>query len=211
MAGGSSKGGRASPPPPSAPLSLSLSGSNPPCPNGWLRQCRAAIEGQGGGQCIGAGHVHTHCPINCLGPAAIQHILHPEPAQKKLYKWRFSAFSFLSQGLSRFLVCSSKLFIALHRHHCPARQLADVARGGQQWWPQSAEDKETYFSPKFDPRPPVSQLSKQILYSWFPVGEQPRSGTHAFIFPSASALPIRVTERELFSTNRLFTLSGLFA
>ena len=43
------------------------------------------------------------------------------------------------------------------------------------------------------------------------MGEQPRSGTHAFIFPSASALPIRVTERELFSTNRLFTLSGLFA
>ena len=57
--------------------------------------------------------MHTHCPINCLGPAAIEHILHREPAQKKLYKWRFSAFSFLSQGLSRFLVCRTKLFIAL--------------------------------------------------------------------------------------------------
>ena len=140
--------------------------------------------------------MHTHCPINCLGPVAIQHILHPELTQKKLYKWRFSAFSFLSQGLSRFLVCSSKLFIALHRNHCPAQQLADVARGGQSGHNQR-RIKKLIFRPNSTPRPPVSQLSKQILYSWFPAGEQPRSGTHAFIFPSACC---RLSLRCLFAS-----------
>ena len=163
--------------------------------------------------------MHTHCPINCLGPATIQHILHPEPAQKKLHKWRFSAFSFLSQGLSRFLVCSSKLFIALHRNHCPAQQLADVARGGQSGHNQR-RIKKLIFRPNSTPRPPVSQLSKQILYSWFPVGEQQRSGTHAFIFPSA-CLPLPLCLFASLSVNffppaprpwqPLFTLSGLFA
>ena len=139
--------------------------------------------------------MHTHCPINCLGPVAIQHILHPELTQKKLYKWRFSAFSFLSQGLSHFLVCSSKLFIALHRHHCPAHQLADVARGGQTRCHNLGGERNLFFA---QIRPPaVSQLSKQILYSWFPVGEQPRSGTHAFIFPSACC---RLSLRCLFAS-----------
>ena len=162
--------------------------------------------------------MHTHCPINCLRPAAPFNIFCTQnPPGKKHHKWRFSAFSFLSQGLSRFLVCSSKLFIALHRNHCPGQQLADVARGGQSGKHNQRRIKKLIFRPNSTPRPPVSQLSKQILYSWFPVGEQQRSGTHAFIFPSAACfaslplLPIRVTERELFSTSRLFTLSGLFA
>ena len=157
--------------------------------------------------------MHSHCPINCLGPATIQHILHPEPAQKKLHKWRFSAFSFLSQGLSRFLVCSSKLFIALHRNHCPARQLADVARGGQDSHNQGGI-KKLIFRPNSTPGLQFHSSPNKFYTPGF-LWVSSRGVEHTLLssrLPACSAsLPIRVTERELFSTSRLFTLSGLFA
>ena len=122
------------------------------------------------------------------------------PPRKKLNKRRFSASSHRD--------CLVFLFAAVNSLQLSIGII--VLPASWRMWHVAvrrftiSEDKETYFSPKFDPRPPVSQLSKQILYSWFPAGEQPRSGTHAFIFPSAclSALPIRVTERELFSTKQ---------
>ena len=161
--------------------------------------------------------MHTHCPINCLGPGAIQHILHPEPAQKKeLNKRRFSVSSHRDCLVFLFAAVNS-LLLSIGIIVLPAswRMWHVAVRRGT-----ISEDKETYFSPKFDPRPPVSQLSKQILYSWFPAGEQPRSGTHAFIFPSAcsclnlclfASLSVNFFPPAPRPWQPLFTLSGLFA